>query len=397
MHRSDLPGKALVELVCPEPQCAINAGLNAGIVVSEITCADSLCWQCLIDAHKLQEMERIVERYGGQMHIVRKYGLFFNLLKLRRRGMLALALLLILLLTLWLPTRVLFVEISGNERVSTKLIMDKAEICGITFGATRATVRSEAVKNRLLSEIPQLQWVGVNTIGCVAKISVEERKQPEIKNSEGKVSSIIATWDGVVRDVTVYRGNPLCRPGEVVYKGQVLVSGYTDVGFCIRAESADAEITAQTKRSICATTPMEYIVRTGVTGRKTHYRLKIGKKTIKLYKDSGISGPTCVRIYKEYSAMLPGGFTLPVSLITEEIIINDSGEGNNPQYEEQEWMEAVSDTYLKTQMLSGQILKSCYTRTSHNGVWTQHADYDCVEIIGRIHEEEQLFTNGKTN
>ena len=45
-------------------------------------------------------------------------------------------------------------------------------------------IRSEKVKNSLLQRIPQLQWAGINTDGCVAVISVREKTA--IKNSEFK-------------------------------------------------------------------------------------------------------------------------------------------------------------------------------------------------------------------
>ena len=77
---------------------------------------------------------------------------------------------LLLLLVCILPTRVLFMRVEGNESIPENLILEAAEDCGIRFGASRSAVRSEKVKNGILSRISELQWVGVNTKGCIAVI-----------------------------------------------------------------------------------------------------------------------------------------------------------------------------------------------------------------------------------
>ena len=76
------------------------------------------------------------------------------------------------LLAMYLPSRVLFIRVEGNMQIPDRQILAAAEECGIRFGASRREVRSEKVKNALLSSVPQLQWAGVNTAGCVATISV---------------------------------------------------------------------------------------------------------------------------------------------------------------------------------------------------------------------------------
>ena len=70
-----------------------------------------------------------------------------------------------------------------KERVdvaAARKILERAEYCGVHFGAKAGSVRSEQVKNRLLFEIPELRWAGVNTTGCTAVITVAERQSGEV-------------------------------------------------------------------------------------------------------------------------------------------------------------------------------------------------------------------------
>ena len=89
---------------------------------------------------------------------------------------LIIGLMLLLFFSVWLPSRVLFIEIQGNDTLSAQSILEEAKDCGIIMGASRRFVRSQQVKNTLLDKLPQLQWAGVETIGCVAVITVRERQ-----------------------------------------------------------------------------------------------------------------------------------------------------------------------------------------------------------------------------
>ena len=77
--------------------------------------------------------------------------------------------------------------------------------------------------------------------------------------------------DGFIVSATVTRGNFLCRVGQSVKAGQVLISGYTDCGICIQATRAEGEIYAQTSRDFAAVTPL--------SGRFGGSRLPSGENT----------------------------------------------------------------------------------------------------------------------
>jgi sporulation protein YqfD len=152
------------------------------------------------------------------------------------------------LLTIFLPTRVLFIHVEGNSTVEERRILEAAQECGIRFGASRRQVRSEKMKNRLLEKVPELKWAGVNTSGCTAVISVREQPVQEQRTGYTGISSIVAACDGRITSCTVTKGNGLCAPGQVVQKGQLLISGYLDCGICIRVTGAEGEIFAETRQ-----------------------------------------------------------------------------------------------------------------------------------------------------
>ena len=64
------------------------------------------------------------------------------------------------------------------------------------------------------------------------------------------VGSIVASRDGVITSITTTKGTPLCKAGQAVKAGQILISGYTDCGISIRADPAEGEVFAETYREM---------------------------------------------------------------------------------------------------------------------------------------------------
>lgn len=388
-----LVGMVRVEIICADISGFLSMAAEENVPLYEIEEIDPLTVQITIRRQDLKVIKKLIDRTGGEQHPIRKLGFFWRSVAILRRPVLMIGIICLLLSVLYLPGRIFFIKVEGNELLPDRLIIEKAEESGICFGTSRRAVRSEKVKNALLSAMPELQWAGVNTSGCVATICVREKTISDISSqSSGTVSSIIASRDGVIVSSTVLKGNPLCWVGQAVKEGQILVSGYTDCGITIQATRADAEILAQTQRFINAVTPLQGVKRDAVVQEETKYSLLVGKKLIKFYKDSGISHATCVKMYLEEYLTLPGGFQLPVALVTERWISYDT---SVQQMDEPDWLKKVASTYMQTQMVAGQILNEETTIDMQDGFCTLRGTYSCLEMIGQVKNEEILYSYGE--
>ena len=285
-----LDGMVEAELTSAEPGAALEAANARGIPLYDVIQVGDLTARFRVRRRDYRTLEALSEKRGETLHLRRRMGAYWTLKRLLARPMLLCGLAVFLAAAIFLPTRIFFVRVEGNVNTPTRLILDAAGESGIRFGASRRAVRSEKMKNALLSALPQLQWAGVNTSGCVATVSVRERTDPEVTEQDSAVSSIVASRDGFIVSATVTRGNFLCRVGQSVKAGQVLISGYTDCGICIQATRAEGEIYAQTSRDFAAVTPVKWTARGEQTAVRRKYSLIIGKKRINLWKDSGGSG-----------------------------------------------------------------------------------------------------------
>ena len=388
-------GTIEVIITCANPGELLSRIASCGIHVFNTRYIDDLTLQLTVNRQDWSRLNDIIMKRGGQCKIIRKRGLYWPICKLSNRPVLIVTLCFLLFLTCFVPSRVFFLRIEGNERISREDILSTAQCCGLGFGVKRSQVRNEDVKNSMLQKLESLQWVGVNTYGCVAVVSVKEKPVVDTKEQSEAVRSIVAVQDGVIRDMTVKKGNALCRVGEAVRKGQVLVSGYTDCTFCTRAEAADAEVYGQTSRQVDAVMLLRTVKRGEKLKKYGSYQLLFGKNLINLWKDSGISEGSCVKIKKEYMLTLPGGFQLPVALRVSTVTHYEAYQDRQSPETVSACIQSAARNYLLEQTVSGSILDETVSYREDDDALYLCGEYACSEMIGKIKYEEILTGNEK--
>lgn len=387
MH-SGIVSAYTLEVTSADPGHLLTRISAEGITVFDIQYISDLKIRISIHAANLSLLQDVLLRNGSEWRILSEIGLMVYLRNMHKRMCLIACIVLLLAATLWIPTRIFFVTVEGNKNLSDTLILDHAEACGITFGASRGAVRSEKMKNALLLALPELKWAGINTIGCTAVINVLEREVEEQSAVSDGVSGIVAVRDGIICDMTVTKGTALCQVGQAVHAGQLLISGYSDRGLITRAEPAQGEVRAMTNRDLQAIAPCSTVQRADVLQSFTRFKILIGKKEIKLYKDSGNPPAGCGKIYRSYELTLPGGFRLPLTFITEQIDIY-SVQAVNPDHEHNTVsLRELGDKYIENEMVAGKIMNSDVSiEVTHNASYLC-GTYACIEMIGKVQKEE---------
>lgn len=388
-----LTGMVEAELTGADDLNSLKRAAQQGIVLYDVKVKDELTVSFLVSRQQYDGMELLCRKRGDRLRILRRRGAFWRLRQMLRRPVLVAGTVLLFLASVLVPSRVLFLEVEGNRRVETARILEAAEQNGLCFGASRREIRSERIKNALLHAIPELQWAGVNTAGCRAVISVREGAAP-VAPETPRPGSIVAAADGVIVSCTAQQGNLLCRPGQAVSKGEVLISGYTDCGLCIRLEEAKGEVWARTSRRLDVIAPMEYRVRGAVQRKKRNYSLLFGKKRINFWNSSGIWDAGCGRIYKEQYLTLPGGLRLPLGLAWDEVTETAQ---SLQLCSQEDLLRRCSEAYLLKHTAAGEILSKQEFFTQDNGLCCLTAQYSCREMIGRLRPEQIGEYHGQTD
>lgn len=377
-------------------QCGLINELNtAGIELLSISVLDELTAEFVISYRDYRCVSKLLERRGDAVKDCVHIGLAWQIFSLFKRPVILSLGMLCVLLTLIVPTRILFIDVRGCDEMNKVEITALAQECGIYFGARSSEIRSEKIKNKLMSLCPEIQWLGVNIKGCVAGITVNMDDSIQTLEDNKTNLGMYALRDGVVRSVTVTSGTPLCVVGEAVKEGQLLISPYRDDGVMIKSGYTTGEIYADTFHSIKVAVPLKYTALTGKIRIKKKYSIKIGKKFIKFYKDSRILDTGCVKMYHEKGLCLGKGFELPISLLVCEEIHYEGANNNLGEMQALASAKDMARRYLYQQMYAGTIYRENFESDCTGDTLSLFAQFACCEMIAQAHYEELEFTYGK--
>lgn len=390
---SVIDGYLRIRIISADIERVLTVLTGNGIELINIARIDYLTVEVTIFKHDFGGTKVILDKLNSSFAVIQQKGLLFSIRRAIKRPVLVLGFILFILLTQCLSERIFFIQIQGNDHVSTAEILNHAEQYGVKFGTKAADIRSEELKNVLMQRIPNLQWVGITTSGTVATIHVKERSVDAQKDTVTLQSyGICAARDGMITEMVIKRGTPLVSVGEQVREGDILVSGYTDCGIKIRFEIPDAEIFAYTTRENSFVTLPETNIRTKIIDEHCCFSIRIGKKVINLCNHSGIHDTTCVKMYEEDYWTLPGGFQLPISV--KQVTCRSYETRKSEVMDISQWLPQFAARYLHRQMIAGVILQEeLFWRNPCELTGT----YVCHEMIGQVKSEEKFNHNAEDN
>ena len=98
-------------------------------------------------------------------------------------------------------------------------------------------------------------------------------------------------------------------------------------------------------------------------------------------------------MYEEKFLTLPGGFKLPVALITETYTYTEL---QSAAYQNNDfvWLEEACNSYLKSLMVAGEILHRKSFGEFGDKIYTLKGKYACKEMLGQIRYEEIIKGHG---
>jgi len=149
----------------------------------------------------------------------------FVLHRYKRRKTFAVGAVLFFIIINVLASFIWSIEVSGNKDVRSADILKQLEALGVKPGTIKYGIDVNKIANKLMLEIKELSWVSFEISGTVAKVYVEERRQPPELVDKDTPCDIVAERDGVIYSIVVKSGQEVVKKGDSVVKGQLLVSG----------------------------------------------------------------------------------------------------------------------------------------------------------------------------
>ncbi|OPZ73311.1 MAG: putative stage IV sporulation protein YqfD [Firmicutes bacterium ADurb.Bin456] len=220
---SFLLGYVTISVAGPAPEKFINMATSRGISLWEVNRSGdgSICLKVRISA--IKPMRHIARRTRCRFRILRREGLPFYIARLRRRKTLALGAVFCVCVLYLLTSLVWFIEVKGNEQLSSEELLKVAAEAGLTRGVAKWQVETDAVEAKIMERLPLVAWTGVYLKGTRVIIEVSERTVPV--KEDNRPAHIVAGKAGLIKEILVISGHPVVREGDTVAPGQVLISG----------------------------------------------------------------------------------------------------------------------------------------------------------------------------
>ena len=257
------------------------------------------------------------ERMNIEVTLKKRNSLSAILLKYKTRAGLAVGALASLGIVIFALNVVWRIDVSYNGDISPAEIKEQLYENGFCEGSYIPAADLTLIENRVVQSCPEVAWMSVNLNGTVAHVEVRATKRGESPKADP--ASLVAERDGKIERIQSYNGNCVVKVGDVVKKGDLLVSGiYQNEQGISRVTRASGSIFARTVREFSLEIPFENLQKV-YSGRK-NYEIYVNffKKTIKIFGNSGKIPTSCDIICKNGEVGLAGFPQIPVGYRVNE-------------------------------------------------------------------------------
>ncbi len=322
-----LRGMVILRLTGPFPERLINLCAQAGIDFWAMEWLDENTVRLTTRRHTLRRFLELAQKAGCQVEREASRGLPDFLGRFRTRYAFLAGLAFALCAVSFLSRFVLIVQVSGNERVPTAVILSQLRQLGVRPGAYGPGLDRRHLAQEALLQLEDLSWMAINLHGTRLEIIVRETIEMPKRLDESGYFDVAAEADGVVTHVEPELGDALVKEGDVVARGDVLISGtvtmepplYSELPPRYFQTHARGRVWARTWRVLSAGIPVEAAVKDYSGAEKSVWSLNFLGRRIKIFGNTSISWPMYDKITTVRQVSLPGGEALPLSLSRETV------------------------------------------------------------------------------
>lgn len=223
-HLSDyVRGYVVIRAAGDDLSAFLNQAARAGIELKQVRRPGPHVMVAHVAAAQYGRLRRPARRAGVRVRVVRRRGLPFFVRRLARRPGLLAGLVVAGAIVAVLSSRIWAVEVRGVPAPQAEQVKGALAQLGVRPGAARSAIDPGRVKQELVEAVPELAWADVRLLGSLARVEVRARRDEHRR--ELAPGDMVAALDGLVVQVVPAAGWPAVRPGDVVRRGQVLISG----------------------------------------------------------------------------------------------------------------------------------------------------------------------------
>ena len=371
-------------IVCGDEGRFLTECVRRRIHISNIQRIDTVTYEFNVSAKDYDEIAIIASRLRCEITVIEEKSIIKWLSRYRRRKFFAAGFFLFTAIILVRSSFISEINVTGNELISPEEIVAELGKAGFSEGDFRYGIDVREVQSRVMLDYDKLSWIWINIHGTVAEVSVRERiAKPEMEDRSDYCNTV-ASRDALITALMPRTGKPVVKIGDVVQKGDVIISGIAETkNGEIRYMHADGIVTGRTWYEedgvYCHTRCDRYL-----TGNsKKHFSLTLGNHTFPVFAENA-SPYTAYDHSKNEQKLKIFKKTLPISFTIDtycEIIetyteISDTevvdtavtalGEKLLKELSEKEGLTVIKKTHMYEKLPDGNIYVRVCVECSEN-------------------------------
>ena len=253
--RKYIAGYLKIQITGYSPERFLNMCSHHKIDLWNLTSC-GYAYEMNISVYDFRRLKPILRKTKTKVKIKERCGFPFFLQKYRKRQLFAAGLVICTIFLFFMTTFIWNIQIEGNHKYSEEEIRKILKQQEVYVGQMKNHIHCDDISAYLRKNYTDVIWVSASVEGISLKIQVKENTDRTFKQKSEVYevpSDIVADKDGIITDIITRQGIPLVHIGDIVQRGDSLVSGnipiYNDAQEIIDYQyvAADADIHAQTE------------------------------------------------------------------------------------------------------------------------------------------------------
>ena len=253
--RKYIAGYLKIQITGYSPERFLNMCSHHKIDLWNLTSC-GYAYEMNISVYDFRRLKPILRKTKTKVKVKERCGFPFFLQKYRKRQLFAAGLVICTIFLFFMTTFIWNIQIEGNHKYSEEEIRKILKQQEVYVGQMKNHIHCDDISAYLRKNYTDVIWISASVEGISLKIQVKENTDRTFKRKSEVYevpSDIVADKDGIITDIITRQGIPLVHIGDIVQRGDSLVSGnipiYNDAKEIIGYQyvAADADIHAQTE------------------------------------------------------------------------------------------------------------------------------------------------------
>lgn len=210
------------------PERFINLCSNRGLYIWNII-RDNGNYSFNISLKNYKKLKAIFRKTRLIPKIQQKHGLPFILHRYRRRKGFFIGFIICGVLIYIMSLYIWDISILGGYKHTPQAMLKFLDENGIRAGIRKKRINGSEIEEDIRLGYSDIGWVSAEIKGTRLIIKITETNMPSPITEATAPSHIVATKDAIVKEIVTRTGTPMVRVGDVVRKGDILVSGVLTV------------------------------------------------------------------------------------------------------------------------------------------------------------------------